>query len=240
MAQLSGGGPKRIRKFFKSASLEKTPDGFALLLDGKAAKTPVHAALSLPNEGLAEAVAEEWRVDSEMLFPAKMPLTRLASTAIDLGDSDCANWIGDILNYLGTDLICYRAAEPAALVERQAAAWDPLLDWAEAMLGVRPAATAGIAVIDQPQELLEAARGRLEAADKWRLAGLFAAVPIAGSAVIGLALAARAFSAGTLFEASRVDERFQAGRWGFDAEAAARERLLEAEFLAADKWFALL
>lgn len=240
MAQLSGDAPKRIRKFYKTASVEKTPDGFALLLDGKAAKTPARASLALPNEGLAEAVADEWRVDSEMLFPAKMPLTRLASTAIDLGDSDRAKWIDEVLNYLGTDLVCYRAGEPAALVARQVAAWDPLLDWAETTLGVRPATTAGIAAIDQPQALMDAALRQLAAVDRWRLAGLFSATPIAGSAIIGFALASRAFPVETLFEASRVDERFQTDRWGIDDEAVARERILEAEFLAIDRWFALL
>jgi chaperone required for assembly of F1-ATPase len=240
MAQSSGDAPKRIRKFFKSASIEKTPDGFSLLLDGKAARTPARAAFTLPNAALAEAVAEEWRVDGETLFLAKMPLTRLASTALDLGGSDRAKWTGEIFNYLGTDLLCYRAEEPAALVARQAAAWNPLLDWAEETFGARPAVTAGVAAIEQPEEMLIAARRRLEAMDIWRLAGLFAAVPIAGSAVIGIALAARAFQAATLFAASRVDELYQAERWGRDAEAAARERFLEAEFLAADKWFGLL
>lgn len=235
-----GGAPRRIRKFYKAVCVEETADGHALLLDGRAAKTPARAPLVLPNAALAEAVAEEWRVDAEALDPGAMALTRLASTAIDLSGRDRARWTDDILNYLQTDLLCYRAGEPAALVERQRAAWDPLLDWAAGELGARLAVTSGVAAITQSEAVLAPARRRLEAMDAWRIAGLAAAVPLAGSAVIGLALAARAFPAAALFDASRIDERFQAKRWGADEEAAARERCLEAAFLAVDRWFDLL
>ena len=43
----------------------------------------------------------------------------------------------DIANYAGTDLVCYRAAEPDELVEAQAAAWNPVLGWAHETLGAR-------------------------------------------------------------------------------------------------------
>jgi len=239
MAQL-GGAPRRIRKFYKAVCVEETANGHALLLDGRAAKTPAGAALVLPTAALAEAVAEEWRAGSEALDREAMALTRLASTAIDLSGRDRARWTDDILNYLQTDLLCYRASEPAALVERQRAAWDPLLDWAAGELGARLAVTSGVAAIAQSDAVLASARRRIEAMDAWRIAGLAEAVPIAGSAVIGFALAVRAFLAPALFDASRLDEHFQTERWGADEEAAAGERRLEAAFLAVDRWFGLL
>lgn len=240
MAEFGGGGPKRIRKFYKTVSVAPAQEGHAILLDGKGAKTPARATLALPSAALAEAVAEEWRVEGEELALDAMALTRLASMAIDLGESDCGRWVDEILNYLCTDLLCYRATEPAALVERQAAAWDPLLDWAAGEFGAELTVTSGIAAVEQPAAVSGPVRARLEAMDPWHLAGLFTAVPLAGSAVIGFALAARAFPAQRLFKASRVDEHFQAERWGVDTDAAARERRLKGEFMAVDKWFELL
>lgn len=240
MAQLGGEGPKRIRKFFKTVRVERTPDGFSLLLDGKLARTPARAPLSLPNAPLAEALAEEWRVEGESLEPAAMALTQLAFTAIDISQKERVRRNEDVVNYLYTELLCHRVDAPAALVERQSAAWDPILDWAAGAFGERFSVTTGVRAIEQPSKAIDSARREIEAMDAWRSAGLAVAVSVAGSALIGLALEARAFPADALFSASRVDEHFQTERWGVDAAAAARERRLEAAFMAVDKWFTLL
>ena len=69
-----------------------------------------------------------------------MPLTKLANSAIDgvAGRED--DVIGDILNYAGSDLLCYRAEGPRGLVEAQRTHWDPVLAWAKirARRAVRP------------------------------------------------------------------------------------------------------
>ena len=39
--------------------------------------------------------------------------------------------------YAGSDLLCYRAAGPAALVARQNEVWDPILQAVEAAIGAR-------------------------------------------------------------------------------------------------------
>lgn len=239
MAEIAG-GERRLRRFYSAVTVEKTGDNYVVLLDHRPAKTPGRAALALPNVALAEAVAEEWRSQESEIDLAAMSLTRIAGAAIDRAASDREQWTDELLNYLETDLLCYRAKAPAALVERQAAAWDPVLDWVEEEFGARPAVTTGIRAIAQPPVLGDRVKRRIEALDNWTLAGLVSAVPVSGSAYIGLALAARRFPAAALFKASRVDEHFQAERWGFDAEAAARERRLEAAFLAADRWLALL
>ena len=237
MAQLGSGAQGRIKKFYKQVSVEETPQGFAVHLDSRPAKTPGRSLLAAPERRLAEAIASEWREQGEEVDLPEMALTRLAASVIDLAANDRAQWTDEVLNYLRSDLLCYRADEPASLVERQAAIWDPLLQWAEENLDVKLKVTAGIVAVEQPAEAFEAALRALEAMDDWTLMGAVSATQISGSAVIGLALARRAFPAGDLFRASRVDEHFQAERWGMDAEAAAREARLERAFAAADKWF---
>src|SRR5215472_8037568 len=102
--------------------------GFQPALDGRPLLTPAKAALTLPNLPFAEAVAEEWRSQGERIRPASMPLTQLANTAIDRVAPDPSATLGELLDYAGTDLVCYRAEAPATLVERQQRLWQPLLD----------------------------------------------------------------------------------------------------------------
>ena len=60
---------------------------------------------------------------------------QLAATTIDRVTHDRARIVAELVGYAGTDLICYRATEPPSLVEREAQAWDPLLDWLRRMPG---------------------------------------------------------------------------------------------------------
>jgi len=57
---------------------------------------------------------------------------------------------------------------------------------------------------------------------------------VTGSAILGLALLHGEIDGGQAFALSNVDEAWQAGTWGEDAEAAQRLALLKAELVAVD------
>lgn len=239
---MSGGAPgrKRIRKFYKSVTVEPRGGAQAILLDERPAKTPAGAALAAPSRALAEAIAAEWESAGDMVDFETMALTRFAMTAIDLGARDRDQWAEEIVGYLKADLLCYRADGPAALVARQGEAWPAYLDWTRKALGVDLRVTTGLVAIEQAEDALALARRRVAAMEPWTLIGVRTAAGIAGSGVLALALEARAFPPGGIFAAARLDERFQAERWGEDAEAAAREAALEREFMALARWFEIL
>lgn len=230
--------PRRRR--FKTVGVARRADGFAILLDGRDAETRAGATLCAPSQALADAIAAEWSNCSDRIDPVAMPLTRLALTAIDRGESNRSLWANEILSFAGSDLLCYWAEAPAGLVERQAAIWSPFLTWAERMLGASFAVTAGVIAIEQPQSMLDAVATRLAARDAWRLLGLRRATELTGSAILALALEASAFGPDEVFGAGRLDERFQAERWGEDAEALARDRRIERDFGVIASWFKLL
>ena len=71
------------KRFWKEVSVEPGPEGFAVSLDQRQLKTPAKSPLILPNEGLALAVAKEWRAIEKEINPAEMPHTRAANAAID-------------------------------------------------------------------------------------------------------------------------------------------------------------
>ncbi len=94
-------------------------------------------ALAAPTQALAQALADEWEAQREVIDPAAMPLTRLANSIID-GVADAPAAVqAEVAKFLGSDLVCYRAGSPDGLVARQAQHWDPLIAWARDALGAR-------------------------------------------------------------------------------------------------------
>ena len=69
---------------------------------------------------------------------------------------------------------------------------------------------------------------------------LATAVPLFGSAVLGLALEQAALSGDEAFDLSRLDEAFQEDQWGVDEEAAQRTDARRAEARLLERWFAAL
>ena len=102
-----------MKRFYKQATVAPVEGGYTVLLDGKPIRTPAKAALAVKSRKLAEAMAEEWQTQGEEIKPADLPLTRLAGTAIDLIEPRRAQIIAEIAKYAATDLLCYRAEQPA-------------------------------------------------------------------------------------------------------------------------------
>jgi chaperone required for assembly of F1-ATPase len=185
-------------------------------------------------------VAEEWRAQEEQFRPETMILTKLANTAIDRVRPNRRPAIEQVLGFGRSDLLCYRAEAPEALVHRQAAAWDPLLEWARERHGVGLVCGAGIAFIEQPPETLAALERAIAGHDDFALAALHAAATLLGSAIVALALSAGHLTADQAFAAAQLDEIFQAEKWGIDHEAATRSQRKAAELADIARFFALV
>lgn len=231
---------RRIRKFYRDASVGEDDGRFAVLLDGKPVKTPSGSPLLLPSRALAEAVAEEWRTQAETVDPATMPLTRLANTALERVPLDRAPVAEQTLALGKSDLLCYRAEAPDALAARQAESWNPLLDWLAEHCGARLAVVQGVTFTDQPAEALMALEQAVWKKNDFALTGLSAAATILGSLVLALALAEGRLDAGEAFRLATLDEAFQAEQWGMDVAAKARLDGLEAELAAVERFLRLL
>jgi len=228
-----GGRPQLRKRFYSQAHVgEVGDDGFPLLLDGKPVKTPVRRALTAPTPALATAIAEEWNAQEAVIDPASMPLTRLANAVIDAVAGAMGPVAGEVAQYLGSDLLCYRAEAPAALTERQAQRWDPVLAWARDVLGARFVLAQGVMHVAQPSEAIAAVRATIPA-DPWRLGAVSAITTLTGSALLALALAQRALDAEAAWAAAHVDEDWQMSQWGSDEDALERRAYRRAEFDAA-------
>lgn len=234
---MSTWAPKR---FWKETSVEATEGGFQVVLDGRPVRTPAKAPLVLPTRALAEALAVEWEAQEELVTPATMPMTRSANSAIDKVTVQRAEVAEMLAAYGDSDLLCYRADGPEGLIARQAAAWDPLLEWAAETLGARLMPRSGIIHEAQEAGALLALTDRVHGLSPFELAGFHDLVAISGSLVIGFAAFERAFEIEALWEASRVDETWQADQWGEDEEAAEQAAHKKDGFLDAARFCELL
>jgi chaperone required for assembly of F1-ATPase len=232
-----------VKRVWTEARIVSSADGWGVQLDGHPLRLPGGPPLLVPHVALAEAVAEEWQragiATGEMDY-SDVPLTRLAGTAQLRIVPDPAPTAAAIAAYGETDLLCYRAPTPPALVMRQDAAWAPWLDWVRRELGAALTVTTGVMHVRQHPAALAALRRAVEAEDGWALAGLGILVPALGSLVLGLAVARGALSAAEAHELSRVDEAYQADLWGSDEDAEARRLHVAADIVQAARYMELV
>ncbi|TDQ83810.1 chaperone required for assembly of F1-ATPase [Dongia mobilis] len=229
-----------LRRFYKQATSVPCGQGHRIELDGKALHSPAKHELILPGRALAAAIAEEWARQGEKLAPHTMSLMQLAATAIDRVAPERPRVVDEVVGYAGTDLVCYRAAEPPALAVRQAQAWDPLIDWLRRRYDVSLVATTGIVAVAQPEATLEALRRVVAGMDHFTLAALASMTGAAGSLVIALALAGGEITPEEAAHAAQLDELFQAERWGEDKEAIDRRVAQLGDLVAAKRFLDLL
>ena len=232
-------GDPQMKRFYKAVTVADEGAGHAILLDGRLIKTPARAPLAVPSPPLAQAIAAEWSVQGKTIDPRSMPLTGLANAAIDRVGPHRETFIRELAGYGETDLLCYRAEDPASLVARQAEGWDALLGWGQRRYDVAFTIVSGI--MHRPQAPATVARlaEAVAARDAYALAGLSPLVTIGGSLVAALAVTEGAIAPDDAFAATHLDELWQAEQWGEDSLATEARRARQADFLAAARFVAL-
>lgn len=231
-----------MKRFYKDAGAQ--PDvagaGLAIQLDGRPVRTPARALLIVPTEALAEAIVAEWQAQGDKIDPRTMPMTGLANAAIDRVAPDPEHFVAVLAPYAETDLLCYRAESPPELIEREVAAWDPLLAWARARYDVAFDLASGIVHRPQPEATVSRLTTALSARDPFALAAMSPLVTIGGSLVTALALAEGQIDANAAFDATHLDEIWQAEQWGEDYLATEARDLRRADFVAAARFLTLI
>ena len=224
------------RRFYKDVAVT---EDLGIALDGRVVKTPLKAPLRLPTRALAEAVAGEWAGQEAEIKPATMILTKLANTAIDRVGPGRARIEAEVLDYAGSDLVCYRADRPPDLVQRHVMHWDPVIDWARMALDAPFEVTVGVIHKPQPEAALAAYALALKDLSDFELAASYTLMTLTGSALIAMMLARGATPPEAAWLMAHVDEDYQIEQWGQDAEARARRAARYAEFMACCRFLEL-
>ena len=226
-----------MKRFYEAATA--TDEG-RILLDGRPVKTPSRADLAAPTPELAAAIAAEWNAQEQTIDPRTMPMTGLANAAIDRIAPDTDAYARGLAVFGESDLLCYRAESPAALVARQARAWDPILAWARRRYDVDFEVVPGIVHRRQPANTVDQLTQAVLARDAFALAGLSPLVTVGGSLIVALALAEGAIGLDAGWEAAMLDELWQIAQWGDDAEAVRALAARRHDFEAGLRFLSLL
>lgn len=228
-----------MKRFYKLVAVEPVPTGFEVRLDGRPIRTPLKAPLISRSQPLAEGIASEWESQTEEVRPQSMPLTQLLNTAVDRIGRQRQQIVDGVVGYAETDLVCYRAERPIDLARRQAASWQPLLDWAVTHYDAPLRTTTGIMPTQQPREAVRALRSAVEGLDDIALTALQAATAACGSLIIALALIEGRIDTEEAYQASQLDELYQVEHWGEDEAAAERRARLRDEITVARRFLDL-
>jgi chaperone required for assembly of F1-ATPase len=224
--------PQLPRRFYARAQISEGREGTSILLDGKPVRTPARRTLTAPVRALADTIAAEWEAQREVIDPALMPVTRLANSVID-GVADApAPVAAQIVEYLCSDLVCYRAQAPQGLRARQTERWEPVIEWARAELDARFILGEGVMHVQQPHAAITNA-AKVIPHDAWRLGALSSITTLTGSALLALALLYGRLSVDEVWTAAHVDEDWQMEQWGRDEVALARRAFRLKEMQAA-------
>ena len=209
------------------------------MLDARAVRTPQRTPVVLPTRALAEAIAAEWEAQESKIRPERMPLTRLANSAIDRAPVHRETVITGLLAYGETDLLCYRAEWPQALVAHQSAVWDPILDWARRELGADVQTAVGVMPVAQPAEAMSAFEEALRRLDDFALTALNQMGSLTASLLLALAVERGYLTVEDAWRAAHVDEDWQIAQWGEDASARQRREAQWADMAAAARFLSL-
>ncbi len=229
----------QLKRFWQNADVRQNEKGYTVELDGRAIRTPAKAPLVVPTKALADQIAAEWNVVEGRVNPAAMPFTRSANAAIDKVKQQHAEVADMLAAYGDADLICYRADGPSGLVDRQAEGWDPLLDWAESVLGARLIPVQGVMHAPQDAQSLRVLSKKVHALDVFALTAFHDLVSLSGSLIIGFAALYDLRPPAELWAVSRVDELWQQDQWGEDAEALEMAAKKENDFFHAHRFYNL-
>jgi chaperone required for assembly of F1-ATPase len=218
------------RRFYSKVAVTGVTGPYSVTLDERSLRTPLKRALDLPTRPLAEVVAAEWAAQADKIDPHSMPYTKLANTTLDRVATRRQRIISEIVDFAGSDLVCYRAEKPRDLVERQVRAWQPVLDWARSAIRADFQVTEGIVHVEQPAASLETTRDYLTGKSPWALTALHNMTTLTGSALISAMACDGGILPAEAWLAAHVDEDWQIEQWGWDEEARHRRDYRKREF----------
>ncbi len=198
-----------MKRFYKLVSYQKKPEGYAILLDGRAVKTKSGAVLLAQNEQIATEIVQEWAAQGEQIDPESMPFTQILNTRIDQVSQKRQAMSAEVLKFLNTDLICYPTEEPIALYELQEKHWAKWREWIKQRFGAPLQVTTTLRALQQPLQLHEALKTHVDAMSDDIFTLFQVVVPLCGSLVLGLALIEGQGSADEIFKCCFVEEHYK-------------------------------
>ena len=210
-----------MRKFWKTVKIKKkSSNSYEILLDENVLKTPMKKKLTIQNSKIAEEIYKEWNQDKNILDTDAMIFYGIISTSIDKISNNRILYVNEILNFIDTDLICYRAEEPNDLVQWQSKNWDPILLKVEKYINNKIDVFKGIMPLKQNKGIKFKITKFLTKFSDLEIIALHKITNITGSIFLSLCILNNDIIKENVFELSHLDELWQAENWGYEEEAS--------------------
>ena len=219
-----------MKKFWKKVSMKKiSSNSFQIMLDERILKTPLKRELVIPNLNLTKEIIKEWDQDSKNINTESMIFYGLISTSLDKIKDNRTLYINDVLDYIDTDLVCYRAENPKELVELQKKKWDPIILLIEKYIDTKVQVFQGILPKKQHVTVHSKLNNLINQLDNFEISALHRITNITGSIFLSLCVLKKDISKNEIFELSFLDELWQAENWGYDEETSQKRKEISIE-----------
>ena len=219
-----------MKKFWERIEIKKVSSKeFYILLDNKKLKTPLKKELILSNHLMAKEVLKEWDHSSEIINIDDLVFYSLLSTAIDKVSEERNSYINDIINFIDTDLICYRADNPIDLVSFQNKQWDPIISFIEKYINTKVSVFKGVMPSQQSSEVHHRFKNLIVELSDVQISVLHRITNLVGSVFLSLCILKKDLTHKQAFELSFLDELWQAENWGYEDDASAKRKKIRTE-----------
>ena len=219
-----------MKKFWNSVEVKKKScNSYEIFLDENVLKTPMKNELTILNSKIAEEIHKEWNQDANVLDTDAMIFYGIISTSIDKIINNRILYINDILDFIDTDLICYRAEDPNDLVQWQSKNWDPILLKVEKYINIKIDVFKGIMPLKQKKGIKFKITKFLTKFSDLEIIVLHRITNITGSVFLSLCILNNDLIKEKAFELSYLDELWQAENWGYEKEASKNREKINTE-----------
>ena len=209
-----------MKKFWKIVQVKKKlKNSFEILLDKRILKTPMQKDLIFSNYKIAKETALEWDIDEKEINTENMVFYGLISTAIDKISNDKVSYIENVLGFINTDLICYRADAPNDLVDLQNRSWNPIISFIKKYIDVELKFFIGVMPSKQSLEIFNRLKTLINSFSDIEISALHRITNLTGSIFISICILKGDVLKNEAFELSFLDELYQAKNWGIEQES---------------------
>ena len=214
-----------MKKFWKTIEIKKVSSKeFYILLDNTKLKTPLKNELILSNHLIAKEVLKEWDQSSDIINTDDLVFYGLLSTAIDKVREEKNSYINDIINFIDTDLICYRADSPIDLVSHQNKHWYPIILLIEKYINTNVSFFKGVMPSQQSSKVHHRFKNLIVELSDVQISFLHRITNLVGSVFLSLCTLKKDLTNKQAFELSFLDELWQAENWGYEEDSSAKRK----------------
>ncbi|CAE6462478.1 unnamed protein product [Rhizoctonia solani] len=207
-----------LKRFWKKVDVAENNGLLTVTLDKRALRTPEGAKLEIPSSHrlLATLVAIEWENQEKLIKPHALPMTSIASRAIDGLKDEGARYdlVAELIKYFDTDTVCFHESHPPALVKLQEEHWNPLLKWTESTYRIKIKIFDSLLGNTQPEETKKVLINEVSKLGQWEIAAFERAVLTTKSFIIALALVKGRIDVEQAAQAAHVEVVSQTQLWG--------------------------